>query len=165
MHRNLYRSLFFSGTAYLFDGGTVLFRLTGICISFEPIRGHLLDSAKYGFAGTEVEEQISVTVGNLEIALQVENREERAWIIRRVYNHISISVVNSGEVPVARYTVTRRNGNGAPESIRVISPAEMQSGQFSFDDMAVDRSTIYTYTIVAATSDGKIVGRSPAVTR
>jgi len=66
---------------------------------------------------------------------------------------------------VAQYTVTRSDGSGTPEIIRVVTPAEMQNGQFSFDDMTVDQNTICTYTIIAVTSDGKTVGRTSTVTR
>jgi len=66
---------------------------------------------------------------------------------------------------VAQYTVTRQSGNGSPETIRVITPSEMPNGQFSFDDMTVDRNAAYTYTVIAATADGKTAGRSPEVTR
>ena len=42
------------------------------------------------------------------------------------------------------YNATLMDGNGAPQTIRIITPAEMPNGQFGFDDMAVDRKAGYT---------------------
>jgi hypothetical protein len=95
----------------------------------------------------------------LNLDLLAERREARAFSILRQYGRIQFPGMNS-DVPVARYRIMRCRGNGDFETIRTITPSELQNNQFQMLDMYLEKDIPYTYRVTACDAAGKVVGLS-----
>jgi hypothetical protein len=97
------------------------------------------------------------------LMLQVEREEERAWIIRKEYGTVRLTVDNPADIAVAKFIVYRQEGTGY-HVIREIPASELQGGSISFNDEYLGRNMTYIYKVEALDAQGKIVGISNEVT-
>ena len=121
---------------------------------FSTYMPHGLERRLRFFTGQEVQ---------VYLQLQVERQEEHAWIIRKEFAAVQLTVDNPGDIAVAKFVVYRQEGNGF-QAIKEILPSELQGGSFSFTDEDLGKNMTYIYKVEAQDTEGKIVGISNLVT-
>ena len=113
--------------------------------------------------------QMTFTAGvgiPIGLDLQAERVEARAWIIRRYFGDIMISVGLTGNVSVDRYVLYRKIDNGEYRVIREIGAAEMQNSgyQYRYYDSYLEEDRGYTYRVIAYDILGRALITSNEVT-
>ncbi len=93
------------------------------------------------------------------LSLQVERREARAFSIVHQYGQIQF-LFGTTSVPVARFSILRREGSGDFVSIRTIATSELQNNQFQMLDKYLQKDTSYTYRVEAYDTSGRLLGVS-----
>jgi len=93
------------------------------------------------------------------LSIRAERNEENAWLIRKHYGKIDITVDNPDSIPVSTFIVYRDSGEGQ-QLIKEFSPSDLQNGSFSFFDEYLEKDMNYTYIVEALNPDRKVVGSS-----
>ena len=118
-------------------------------LSNDPANG----SVPFGASGTGF-------VPTIGLALQVQRLTERAWIIRRDYGLINLTVTKSAPFNVTTYRLLRRAGAGSYETIKDFTEADLPSGVLTYVDMFLATGTNYTYKVEAMDCGGRIIASS-----
>lgn len=121
---------------------------------------HKIKAIGYDTSAQQTSYEIDVTVQNVVLTLQAERLEERAWIVRKYLGRIHLTAENTGNVPIQKYTLYRKQTGGIYQSISEIEPSQLQNGSLVYLDKYLDKDTNYTYKLVAYDPDGKSVGVS-----
>jgi hypothetical protein len=99
----------------------------------------------------------------ITLALQVQRQVERAWIIRREYGRISLTVTKSAPFNVTTYRLSRKAGTGSYQAIKDFTEGDFQSGRLTFIDLFLDSGTSYTYRVEALDCSGTVLAASGEV--
>lgn len=121
---------------------------------------HKIKVTAYDTNAQQSSYEIDVTVHNIVLTLQAERLEEKAWMIKKYFGRIQLSVDNSGNVPVQKYVLYRKQAGNSYQSIMEITPSQLQNGAFTYLDKYLDKNASYTYKIMAYDSSGEEVGVS-----
>lgn len=96
------------------------------------------------------------------LALQGTRRQARAWIVRKDYAELILSVIppaSGCELPIAGYRLKRRTGQGDWVIIRDLAPSAFTENNgvltLSLTDKYLEPKTAYGYRLVALDADGK----------
>lgn len=97
-------------------------------------------------------------VYNLLLTLEASREEEAVWIVRRQYAKLELTVDNSGNIPVSRYVLYRREAGGT--AYTVVGDIEASTAQHSFtlNDLFPDKNKSYVYKVEALDSEGNVIG-------
>jgi hypothetical protein len=95
----------------------------------------------------------------MNLDLQAERREVRAFSILRYYGRIQFSV-EAASATVVQYRLMRRQGIGNFALLRAIAPSELQNNRFSMQDKYLEKDIPYTYRVEAYDAVGQLVGIS-----
>ncbi len=98
------------------------------------------------------------------LQLQAQRLEERAWIIRKQYGKIQLTIDNPGDVPVAKYVIYRSVAGGGYMIIKEIMPSEIQGDQYTYLDEFLEKNKTYTYRVEALDASGLVLAISNEVT-
>ena len=118
-------------------------------LSNDPANG----SVQFGASGTGF-------VPTIGLALQVERLTERAWIIRRDYGLINLTVTKSAPFIVTTYRLSRKAGAGSYQTIKDFTEAELPSGVLTYVDTFLASGTSYTYKVEALDCGGRVIASS-----
>jgi hypothetical protein len=118
-------------------------------LSNDPANG----SVTFGVSGTGFVPTIGLT-------LQVQRLTERAWIIRRDYGLISLTVTKSAPFNVTTYRLSRRTGTGSYQPIKDFTEGDLPAGHLTYVDMFLANGTNYTYKVEALDCGGRILASS-----
>ncbi|HVP90035.1 MAG TPA: SBBP repeat-containing protein [Terriglobales bacterium] len=99
-------------------------------------------------------------VPKITLSLQVQRQVERAWIIRREYGRVTITVTKSAPFNVTTYRLSRRTGTGAYQAIKDFAEANLPSGTVTYIDMFLVTGTSYTYKVEALNCSGAVLATS-----
>ncbi len=88
-----------------------------------------------------------------------ERRDVAAFSIASQYGQL-LFTVNTFGLPVSRYHVMRRQGNGDYSLRKVVSPSELNDNQFQMQDKYLEKFSEYTYMIEAYDEAMQLIGRS-----
>lgn len=121
-------------------------------LSNDPANG----SVPFGVSGTGFVPTIGLT-------LQVQRLTERAWIIRREYGLIKLTVTKSAPFNVTTYRLSRRTGAGSYQAVKDFTEADLPSGSLTYIDMFLTSGTSYTYKVEALDCGGRIIASSSEV--
>jgi hypothetical protein len=97
--------------------------------------------------------------GLMNLDLQAERREIRAFSIVRQYGSIRFSGASS-DVPVSQYRLMRRKGNEGFITLKTIALSELQNNQFQMQDKYLEKDVPYIYRVEAYDDAGKLIGIS-----
>ncbi|HEX7503484.1 MAG TPA: hypothetical protein VF451_08680, partial [Acidobacteriota bacterium] len=73
---------------------------------------------------------------------------------------INLAVFNRASIPVARFVLLRKAGNGDFQLLREISPSEVSDGQYLFLDKYLEWGITYTYRVEARLGSGELAAVS-----
>ena len=124
---------------------------------------HRLRAVATDNAGTTAADEIVVTAGNVLLSASGQRFTESAWIIRKTYVKLQLTIDNSGGAPAANYIIYRRAGSGLETVVRAIAPGEVVGNRFELNDPVPDTKASYTYRVVALTAAGALIGQSNLV--
>ncbi len=99
-------------------------------------------------------------VPTIGLSLQVQRQVERAWIIRRDYARITITVTKSAPFNVTTYRLSRRAGTGDYQAIKDFTEANLPSGTVTYVDMFPVSGASYTYKVDALNCSGAVLATS-----
>lgn len=135
--------------------------VTGWTISMDfplknPLKGELV---------SDWENDAFITkIYNILLTLTVSREEEAVWLIRRYYGKVELAVSNTGNIPVSRYVIYRKEASGGLYT----AAAEIQStgsGDFyMYNDLLPGIGRSYTYKVEAVGANGEVIGVSDEVT-
>ncbi|MCP5102292.1 MAG: hypothetical protein GY950_02885 [bacterium] len=89
-----------------------------------------------------------------DLALQVERKSIKGWIIVRYYAEIDIQVQNINEVTISKLEIYRNVSNGAFELLHEVDAGQLVNGAYNYQDKYLDRGTQYSYRVVAYDGNG-----------
>jgi hypothetical protein len=118
-------------------------------LSNDPENG----SAAFNASGTGFVPVITLT-------LQVERRVERAWIIRRDYSRVTLTVSKSAPFTVTTYRLSRRTGTWDYQTLREFTEAHFTGGQLTYVDTFLEKGKNYTYRVEALDCWGRVLASS-----
>jgi len=98
------------------------------------------------------------------LSLSGERLVERAWIIKRDYGHLTITVSNPGSIPVDVYVIYRRAGAQAEEIVQQISGSAVTTSPWTANDTFLAPGTSYTYRVLAIDTNGAVLSASNEIT-
>lgn len=104
--------------------------------------------------------EIDAIVQNIVLTLQAERLEEKAWMIKKYFGRIQLGVVNSGNAPVQKFVIYRKQDGNSYQPIMEITPSQLQNGAYTYLDKYLDKNASYSYKIVAYNSSGEEMGVS-----
>jgi len=99
-------------------------------------------------------------VPTIGLALQVQRLTERAWIIRRDYGLINLTVTKSAPFNVTTYRLSRKAGAGAYQTIKDFTETNLPSGVLTYADTFLASGTNYTYKVEALDCGGRVIASS-----
>ncbi|MGZ7066506.1 MAG: hypothetical protein ACXVI6_09125, partial [Candidatus Aminicenantales bacterium] len=118
-------------------------------LSNDPANG----SVQFGASGTGF-------VPTIGLALQVQRLTERAWIIRRDYGLITLTVTKSAPFNVTTYRLSRKAGAGSYQTVKDFTEADLPSGVLTYADTFLATGTTYTYKVEALDCGGQVIASS-----
>jgi hypothetical protein len=96
------------------------------------------------------------------LMIQGVRKEERAWIIRKDYAELTLTITPFASwcaLPIVGYRLQRRQGEGAWITVREIAPTEFTSLNnvlsLSLIDKYLEQKTAYTYRLAALAAAGQ----------
>jgi hypothetical protein len=99
-------------------------------------------------------------IPTIGLALQVQRQTERAWIIRREYARIIMTVTKSAPFNVTTYRLSRRTGTGPYQTVKDFSEAEVPGGTLVYNDTFLQSGTSYSYKAEALDCGGNVIATS-----
>lgn len=104
--------------------------------------------------GQPAADKISINLVKMGIELEATRYWESAWIIRRQFSYLAISLENKISQGVSKYVVFRKKEGGTFQAISDISASEITGNSFSYIDKYLDENSVYVYKIVLLDSNG-----------
>jgi len=98
------------------------------------------------------------------LSLSGERLVEKAWIIKREYGQLSITVSNPGSITVDVYVIYRRAGAQAEEIVQQISGSAVTTSPWTVNDTFLTPGTNYTYRVLAIDTNGAVLSASNEIT-
>jgi hypothetical protein len=109
--------------------------------------------ATFGVSGTGFIPSITLT-------LQAQRLVERAWIIRREYGKIDLTVTKSAPFNVTTYRLSRKTGTGPYVALKDFTEADFPAGHLTYLDMFLAGNASYAYKVEALDCGGRIIATS-----
>jgi hypothetical protein len=109
--------------------------------------------ATFGVSGTGF-------IPSITLALQVQRLVERAWIIRREYGKIDLTVTKSVPFNVTTYRLSRKTGTGAYVALKDFTEADLPAGRLTYLDMFLAGDASYSYKVDALDCGGRVIATS-----
>lgn len=110
--------------------------------------------------GQVASDSISINVFKMSIELEATRWWESAWIVRRQFSFLSISLENPISQGVSDYVVFRKKDGGSFEVIAEIPASEISGNTFSYVDKYLDENSVYVYKIALLDVGGAILVES-----
>jgi hypothetical protein len=144
-------------------------------VTAEPDTGHIFtcwngsDGSRFTanpLTLTNVTGDLTVTADfpAFQLALRGARRESKAWMTRRVYAELHLTVDNPSGVGVARYALQRKVGNGDFVTIQETTATVSSGAVPVFYDPTLSRNATCNYRVVASDGSGKELAVSNQVT-
>ena len=121
---------------------------------------HVIKARAFDDEEASADDEIMVDVQKLTLTLAAERMRERARLIRPEYGKINLTVSNRAAIPVARFVLLRKTGNGDFQLLREISPSEVSNGQYLYLDKYLETGISYTYRVEARLGSGELAAVS-----
>ncbi len=94
------------------------------------------------------------------LSLRASRETERAWLIRRQYGKVDLTVENEGNLPVSKYVVYRKESGENFLPLIEISGSQFQGPTYSYVDKYLDKDKSYTYKFSAVDANGITIAGS-----
>jgi hypothetical protein len=92
----------------------------------------------------------------LTVSLSGERKTERAWIIKREYGKLNISVSNPSGMSYTLIIQKSTDGAGYGD-IKSVSSSEISGGDYTYYDKYLEKGVNYGYMIIIKDSSGKTI--------
>ncbi|MGQ9801671.1 MAG: DUF7948 domain-containing protein [Candidatus Saccharicenans sp.] len=96
----------------------------------------------------------------ITIGLEVQKRTERAWIIRRDYGLITITVAKEAPYTIARYRLWRKPSGGSYELRKEFVEGDFSYGRLMYIDKYLEKGRSYIYKVEALNCFDQVVATS-----
>jgi len=96
----------------------------------------------------------------ITIGLEVQKGTERAWIIRRDFGRITVTVSKEAPYPVARYRLWRKASGGSYELRAEFLEASLSYGRLVYVDKYLDKGKSYLYKVEALNCFNQVIASS-----
>lgn len=114
--------------------------------------------------GLEASRVIHVEVKNIVLTLDVSLGVDRAWLIKKNYGIVKLSIENPAGLDVSRYVLYRSADGAAYQSIQEVPAANISGNAHTFNDLTIQKGHAYSYRVEAFDAAGAKIGRSAEVT-
>ncbi len=144
------------------DGGTVV-------AAFAPNptgspRAGIIRVTAVGASGSPRNVTVTQAGSTFGLSLSGERLVERAWIIKREYGRLSVTVSNPGSIDVDVYVIYRRAGGQAEQIVQQITGSAVTASPWTANDAFLTPGTSYTYRVLAIAAGGAVLGSSNEIT-
>ncbi|MGB2964896.1 MAG: Ig-like domain-containing protein, partial [Anaerolineales bacterium] len=128
----------------------------------EPVAAgqHYIKAIASDTRGQTGEDEIQVTVNKLNLVLNVSREVEKAWIIQREYGKITLNVLDWGVLSVMKFLIYRMKAGSEYQIIKEITPEEIQGNEYTFNDLYLEKNSLYTYKVIAIGWNSAPIGAS-----
>lgn len=107
---------------------------------------------------------MSAFISGLAIQLGITRGTERAFIIKKDYCLLTITVDNKVQITVDNYSIFRQTGSGSPVLIDTIPASAIQNlAPYTYLNKYLETGAAYTYIIIANLADGTQIAVSNLV--
>jgi len=103
-------------------------------------------------------------ISNIVLTLTVSREEEAVWLIRRQYGKVELTVENTGDIPVSRYVLYRKESSDLWYTAVVVIPASEPGEFYRYDDFLPYKNRSYTYKVEVIDENSEVIGVSDEVT-
>ncbi len=117
-----------------------------------------------GAAGSPRDVTVTQAGSTFGLTVSGERRVEQAWILRREYGRLSITVDNPGGIAVSAFAVYRRAGGQAEELRGQVPGTSVTASPWTYNDTFIEAGTTYTYRVLALDAQGQVLGESNEIT-
>jgi hypothetical protein len=100
----------------------------------------------------------------VQVNLSVIRKTEKAWIIKKDYAEILITLPDYGIADVARMHILRSAEDGSFVIIKDILTGELQNNSLQFFDKYIDSNKSYTYKVIVIASNWQPISESDLIT-
>jgi hypothetical protein len=113
--------------------------------------------------GSEGSSLIRVEVKNISLAIEVSSDVERAWLIKKLFGKIKLTIENLAGLDGARFVLLRSADGAAFQSIQEVPAADVSGNTHTFNDLTIQKGHTYSYRVEAYDAAGAKIGRSAEV--
>jgi hypothetical protein len=122
---------------------------------------YTLKARAFDQSGKTVSDKIKVHLANEILTLGAVMCVERTWVLRKKYVKIDLNVVTCGCAETAsEYVIYRAENSEEFNTLKSISPSELEDGNITFYDTLIEENHIYSYWAEAKLSNGNVIGIS-----
>jgi hypothetical protein len=100
----------------------------------------------------------------VQVNLSVMRRTEKAWIVKKDYAEILVTLPDYGAAAIGRLRLLRNSGSGNFETIKDIFISELQNNSYQFMDRYLESGKTYQYKIIVEDSNMIPIGESDLIT-
>jgi hypothetical protein len=100
----------------------------------------------------------------VQVNLSAMRKTEKAWIIKKDYAEILVTLPDYGVADVSRMHILRSIENGSFEIVKDILAGDLQNNTFQFIDKYLDSNKSYTYKVIVIDSNWQPIGESNLTT-
>jgi len=101
---------------------------------------------------------------SLMVTLRAERKTESAFIIRRDYGLLTLTVGSGNQVPGIRYVIERKIPSGAYQMIKELTDPDLANGTYVYYDKFLNKDKSYTYRVLAFDPAGNTLSLSSEAT-
>ncbi len=125
-----------------------------------------------GFAGssanpltvTNVRQDMTITANFGKFALVVQKLTEKAWIVKKYYGKVVLSVDGLDPSVSIKYVLNRKQSGGEYKLIKEFSSSDLKNNAYTYEDKFLEAEVTYIYQVVAYNASGQVIGRSQEIT-
>jgi len=127
----------------------------------KPQREYILRATAYNRRGQSSSIQSRVTVANMSLTLRGERKLERAWLLKKPYAKLAITVNNpDSKVPVNKLVIYRMDPGGSFSRLADASTHGNQGEEIPFIDPTIPSERTSVYKVEARDENGRVLVRS-----
>ena len=93
----------------------------------------------------------------LSLNLRAARENEGAFLIKKDFGVITLTVENSWSIPGIRFVIYRKTAAAGYQPIYELTASELENGIYIYHDKYIDKNTTYTYRVTAYDAAGHII--------
>ncbi len=110
---------------------------------------------------TDRKDQNFTAIIPITLGLVFEQKEEKAWVIKKIYGKISLTVENPQNIPIGEIQLLRKVNDGNFEVLKGFDPSDISANTIVYLDKFLHKNNSYQYKMVVTDTQGNILKQFP----
>ena len=124
---------------------------------------HQVKTIAVDFDEMKGEDSVGITIPGIIINLSASIIEENAWIIRKNYGKLNITVENLTDTNVTNYRILRKADEEEYRDIVEFTDSDLLDNGYEYIDKSLESDIAYIYLVEALDYEGRVIGKSEEV--